>query len=54
MMRTWVIKTFAAGVLTGLLALASLHPVTVLAKSVMAYGDHLQDVFAAVHQAENR
>jgi hypothetical protein len=53
-MKLWLFKTLAAGLVTGLLAIASLHPAVPLAKSVMAYTDHLHDIFAFVDQAERR
>lgn len=53
-MRVWLIKTFAAGVVTALVAITSYHPTVVAAKAVAAYTSHLQDVFAAVHRGVHR
>ena len=53
-MRVWLLKTLAAGILTGLLALASLHPAVPVAKSVVAYTGHLHEILAAVARAERR
>jgi hypothetical protein len=53
-MKLWLLKTLAAGLVTGLLAIASLHPAVPVAKSVLAYKNHLHQVFAAVDQAERR
>jgi hypothetical protein len=53
-MRVWLIKSVAAGVMTGLIALASVHPLAPLVETVAEYGDHLHDVLASVHSATGR